>query len=364
MERRERLFSLDVLRGLDMILLVVIGPLIMAADNAWHFSPAFMAQFHHGWEGFTLWDIIMPLFIFMCGAAVPLALTRRLKEGVGVFWRHVLGRVVLLWFLGLLVQGDLVSLNPRTFMPFSNTLQSIAVGYLAAAAVMCVPSRLFGVVVTVLLPIVYSACLAFGGDYTVSGNFAFKVDQWLYRIIFPADHEQLVHPYQYTWYLTSLMFAFMTLCGYQATLVLQTALTKRQKALSLFAYAAALLLVGFAVSPWIPVIKPIFTLSFTALAMGWCVLGLAILYVVNDVLLMRRGWGFVLFFGQCALTAYFVSHFFAPVLRSFSTLVLKGVLPHLGEECRPLAIRVVSIMGVICVMYVWREFKGSKGSRK
>jgi hypothetical protein len=34
----------------------------------------------------------MPLFIFMCGAAVPFALERRLKEGKCVFWRHVLWR--------------------------------------------------------------------------------------------------------------------------------------------------------------------------------------------------------------------------------------------------------------------------------
>ena len=39
-----------------------------------------MAQFRHPWGGFALWDIIMPLFIFMCGAAIPFALTRRLDE--------------------------------------------------------------------------------------------------------------------------------------------------------------------------------------------------------------------------------------------------------------------------------------------
>ena len=89
----ERLFSLDVLRGLDMMLLTVVGPLVCAAQKGWNCFPDwFMRQFNHGWECFTLWDIIMPLFIFMCGAAMPLALERLLKKGGGAFWRHVLAR--------------------------------------------------------------------------------------------------------------------------------------------------------------------------------------------------------------------------------------------------------------------------------
>ena len=76
-----RLFSLDLLRGLDMFLLTVIGPLVIATQTGWKcFPEPFYRQFHHAWEGFVLWDIIMPLFIFMCGAAVPFALRKRLQE--------------------------------------------------------------------------------------------------------------------------------------------------------------------------------------------------------------------------------------------------------------------------------------------
>ena len=60
-----RLFSLDLLRGLDMLLLTVIGPLVHGFNASWKLSDGFMGQFRHGWECFTLWDIIMPLFIFM-----------------------------------------------------------------------------------------------------------------------------------------------------------------------------------------------------------------------------------------------------------------------------------------------------------
>ena len=92
-----RLFSLDLLRGLDMFLLTVIGPLVVEAQASWKCFPrSFYRQFYHGWEGFVLWDVIMPLFIFMCGAAIPFALRKRLQEGPVTFWKHVLGRVALL----------------------------------------------------------------------------------------------------------------------------------------------------------------------------------------------------------------------------------------------------------------------------
>ena len=359
---KERLYSLDLLRGLDMILLTVVGALFRKANAAWHFaSPAVMGQFRHGWECFTLWDIIMPLFIFMCGAAIPFALDRRLQEGKGVFWKHVLGRVALLWFLGMLVQGNLADLDPLTFDPFSNTLQSIAIGYLATAAVMCVPSRTFSVVITVVLALAYTLCLAVGGDYSEFGNFAFKVDHWVRGMILPANHERLVHPYFYTWYLTSLMFAVMTLCGYHATRLLQTSWTKGRKALALFVYAAALFALGFGVSPWIHVIKPIYTLSFTAQAMGWSVLSLAVLYVLSDILMLRRGTGLIIIFGQVALCAYFVSGFFRPVLEAGAQVVLKGVLPHVAEEVRPFVLEVgIVIEKVLVVVFWWRYKRGTR----
>ena len=70
--KTERLYSLDVLRGLDMFLLTVVGPLVMAANKSWGcFPPEFVRQFEHGWLGFRFWVIIQPLFIFMSGAAIP-----------------------------------------------------------------------------------------------------------------------------------------------------------------------------------------------------------------------------------------------------------------------------------------------------
>ena len=123
------------------------------------------------------------------------------------------------------------------------------------------------------------------------------------------------------------MFAAMSLAGFHATEILRGGGGGRQKAVRLLVYGAALEAVGWAVSPWIPVIKPVYTLSFTAQAMGYCVLALAMLYVLTDVFMLRKGFGAVVLFGQCALTAYLAGGFFRPVLAKLADIMTQGY-PH------------------------------------
>jgi len=356
-----RLFSLDALRGLDMILLTVVGPLIMAAQASWNcFSPAFMRQFSHLWGGFTLWDLIMPLFIFMCGSAIPFALDRRLKEGRGIFWRHVLARVALLWIMGGLVQGNWITLDPKMMTPFSNTLQSIAVGYLTVALVMSFGSRALTIVVPIVLAVGYTLALASTGDYSQFGNVAFLVDHAILGAVLPAANRFVAQPSHYTWFLTSAMFAAMAFAGYHATRILQSAWSAWGKAGALLAYGVALLALGLVSEIWIPCIKQIFTLSSAAQAMGWSVLALDVLYVVTDVWKFRKGMAGVLLFGQMALVAYFVSHFFAPVLTSLAHLLGDGILSRLPKSCGAFGIRLLTVIAMTVVMLFWRRIKGSR----
>ena len=60
--------SLDILRGLTLFLLVFFQPVLWALlspiDTDW--SRAVLHHFDHEvWEGFRIWDLVMPLFLFM-----------------------------------------------------------------------------------------------------------------------------------------------------------------------------------------------------------------------------------------------------------------------------------------------------------
>ena len=362
MKKSSRLLSLDILRGLDMLLLTVVGPLFWAVNKAWTMPEAVQLQFKHAWGGFTLWDIIMPLFIFMCGAAIPYALSKRLDDdgwATGAFWRHVFGRFALLWFCGMLVQGHLATLDPMKISPYNNTLQTIAAGYLIAVIVMHFKSRIVRIAAPAVLALAYTLMLHFCGDYSETGNYANIFEMKVLKMLVPEGSAALsIH--NYTWFLTTFMFGAMTLCGMLATDILRADWAPAKRAGILFAYGGGLLALGFAVEPWVPCIKHIFTLSFTAQAMGYSVIALAVLYVLTDILRMRRGTGVLLLYGQFALTAYMVSHFFRPAVKGVVDPVIQGIPHLLGKEhaaWMPLITAVATAIVLTAILAVRRKLK-------
>lgn len=352
---KERLFALDLLRGLDMVLLAAVGTLIRAYDSVWGLPDGFMYHITHHYRGFVFWDLIMPLFIFMCGAATPFALGRRMKDGrpTAEFWKHVAWRVGMLWVLGMVCQGHLLTYDPMKISPYNNTLQTIAVGYLVTAAAMCVPSVRFRQLLPVALALGYTALLAVSGDYSEKGNFAMicelKVLSW---IVPEGSRAYVLH--NHTWFLTSMMYAAMALTGYHATELLRSALTQWQKAKRLAAGGAVLLALGFAAAAVIPVSKPICTLSFTLQAMGWSVLAYAACYVAGDIWKWRRGtWIFILY-GQFALWAY-MAGVFRPAFTKFSEILFGGLSLWIGREPMPFVHAVFYVAAVTGILVLRRR---------
>ena len=78
-EAGKRLESLDALRGFDMFW--IIGGSWIFANLHTIFNSSFtefiQRQLQHvEWEGFRFWDLIMPLFLFIVGAAMPFSFAK------------------------------------------------------------------------------------------------------------------------------------------------------------------------------------------------------------------------------------------------------------------------------------------------
>ena len=74
--RRERLLSLDALRGFDMFWIVGGEELFRAIAKAWPIAPLRELErqlTHSEWEGVTFYDLIFPLFIFIVGVSLVFA---------------------------------------------------------------------------------------------------------------------------------------------------------------------------------------------------------------------------------------------------------------------------------------------------
>ncbi|MBQ9874941.1 MAG: DUF5009 domain-containing protein [Thermoguttaceae bacterium] len=354
----ERLVSLDALRGFDIFLLLMLGivgkfasgpmpGLIEGKSEACvQFWQRFASHFEHvGWEGFTLCDLAMPLFVFMAGAAIPFSLSRYVRgedKRWGRLWLRIIRRVVVLWIFGMAVQGQLLTLQPEKFRLFSNTLQSIAVGYFFSCLAYLYLPKWARFVAFVVLLLAFWACMKFitvggsgetegltewtmnwitargcgGGSYAEGTNLAYWVDcQVLGRTMDYAsvnDAGEVVFRdfYQYTWILSSLTFVATALSGmfggellYSTREKIKSLSSKDSKGRRLARWQACALLVVsgglcflfglfWNAAPegsfvYCPIIKHIWTPSMVLYSSGVSLLLLGLCYAVFDIL---RPW--------------------------------------------------------------------------
>ena len=368
-----RLFCLDLLRGIDMFYLAIGSVVLRELMKLWNVSDATQGFFTtHYWYGFTLYDLIMPLFIFMCGAAVPFSLERRIHNSrnrpfddstirrfpspsISPYWKHVLGRFAMLWVLGMFTQGELQSFDLHRISPYNNTLQTIAFGYLVTAAVVLIRPRWIQLAIPVALTVAYGLIVHFGGDYTKDGNVTMAFELKILNSFLPADNAQTANvvKHGYTWFLPSMMFPVITLAGYFSTKLLQ-----RKKAGWLVVGGWLLVVGGWLLyACGVEMVKHIFTVSFTLQAIGWSALSLALLYVVTDVWKIRRGTGWLLLFGQFALTAYICEAILRGTLKGVWTRFFGGLDRFFPSSWSALIAAIGYSLVVFAVLIVRRRLK-------
>ena len=318
MTENKRLLSLDVLRGIDLFLLVALQPVLVAVLRQLDcgvLNDAVLYQLDHAeWEGLRVWDMIMPLFLFMSGVTMPYSLPKyRTRNGDLKVWVRVLKRFVMLFALGMLVQGNLLALDPERVYIYSNTLQAIAVGYLLTVPMVLYLKPWQQVAALLLLLLVYSFPMHMYGDWSAQGNFAAMVDKTVLgrfrdgSVVAADGSVQFALWYDYTWLWSSLTFcctvSFGSLAGY---LTKNSNVAHPLVAKKLLLMGVLLVALGAFLGIWQPVVKRIWTASFTLYSAGWCYLLLAFFYWWIDVKGHTKGVGWLLCFGCNAITAYLI----------------------------------------------------------
>ncbi|MBS1936056.1 MAG: DUF5009 domain-containing protein, partial [Bacteroidetes bacterium] len=122
----QRLYSLDALRGFDMFW-------IMGAEEIFHaMSKATGSPFwgaianqltHPDWNGFHLYDLIFPLFLFIAGVATPYSVGKELDNGVArkKLLLRVIRRGLILVVLGVIYNNGL-QIRPLSDIRFGSVL--------------------------------------------------------------------------------------------------------------------------------------------------------------------------------------------------------------------------------------------------
>jgi predicted acyltransferase len=340
--------ALDALRGFDMFW-IIGGSVLLRAVAKWigwePFIQLATEQTEHvGWDGFRAYDLIFPLFVFLSGVTLPLALTRRLEQGISrwVLYGRLLRRAVLLVFLGM--APDLFLLDPDRFRPLS-VLGLIGMAYLWAGLVVLqrgVRGQLAwaaGILVGYYLALTFLPVPGVGaGMITPGGHMGGYID----RNLWPGQLYQRV--FDPEGFLNTFPAAALALFGAAAGhLLLANRPSPSGKVAALASWGLGFLALGYTWGMTFPVVKAIWSSTFILVAGGWSLLLLGLFYLVIDVWGFRR-LGFVLVpIGMNAITIYVARSYVK--FDDISPRIFGGLARHAG----PLAGPVVLAAGVLLI---------------
>lgn len=296
-----RLDSLDMLRGLDLFLLVFFQPVLMSfgqqTDFPWMTSILYQFE-HEVWVGFRFWDLVMPLFLFMTGVSLPFSFAKyRDISDRNAVYRKITRRFLLLFLLGMVVQGNLLGLDWEHIYLYNNTLQAIAAGYLIAALLLLHCTVRMQVLGTAVLLLAYWLPMTFAGDFTPEGNFASRLDATILGR-FRDDPT-------YTWIWSSLTFGGTVMLGTFAGQIMKEGKNDRRKTVKRLFVTGLLLIAGGWLWGWqTPIIKRIWSCSMTLLSGGYCFLLMGFFYYWVDYRGHHRGLEWLKIYGMNSITAY------------------------------------------------------------
>ncbi len=322
---QRRLRSLDTYRGLIMISLAFAGfGLAATARNHLKENPAAeiwsQVEFHFThtqWVGCSYWDLVQPSFMFMVGVslAYSYAKRRRLGHSYPRMLSHALWRSIILVLLGIFLTS-----HGRTNWSLMNVLSQIGLGYTFLFLMWRRPFIFQAIVAAVVLVGVWIAYFTFpsfdsqtqidmefgapevgvsaewaqehlagvGKAWHKNANLGHRIDVWLLnQIPRPEPFEFNSGGYQTINFIPSFVTMLIGLmCGE----LLRAKSSAGNKLLILLLAGAAGIGVGMLmdVSGLCPLVKRIWTPSWTLYSTGWCCLILAALYCVVDV--MRLGF--------------------------------------------------------------------------
>lgn len=323
-----RLASLDILRGFDLFMLLFLQPILVSIGRVyqapWYQSVLYQLD-HEVWEGFRCWDLVMPLFLFMVGAAMPFSFAKYRTAGGSRLpvYRRIARRVLLLFLLGLIVQGNLLAFSIESLQIYNNTLQAIAAGYLIASLILLHCSLRWQIVLTAALMIIYSVPMALWGNYDYGQSFAFHVD----RIIL-ADYRGDL---SYTWIWSSLTFGATVMLGALTGELMKNSrqIPRPKIALIITGAGVALIVAGLIAGQFEPIIKRIWTSSMTLFSGGICALLMALTYWWVDICGHTRGLNWLKIYGMNPITAYCLGEVIN--FRSIVHSLTYGLQPRLDD---------------------------------
>lgn len=285
-----RYASVDALRGLTVAAMLLV-------NNPGDWGHVYAPLLHAQWDGYTPTDQVFPMFLFIVGVSIALALMPRRESGVATpaLLRPALWRAARIVGLGLLLHVCAMWATDHEFLRLPGVLQRIGLCFAAAALIaLYLPARAQWIAFAALL-LGYGGLLAAGGSYAPFANIASRFDSALFGAhVYQIDAAGRGHDPE----------GLVSTLGALATTVLGLRAgdwLRRGELRALLVAGALCMLAGIALSYQQPINKNLWTPAYVLWSGGvscWILAGFH--YLID-----RRGWPALgRAFGVNAIAAY------------------------------------------------------------
>lgn len=347
----QRLYSLDALRGFDMFWIMgaggVFGNLAKITGSPVWGSIA-NQLIHPVWNGFAMYDLIFPLFLFMAGVSTPFSIDSQRAKGKSreqLLFR-VIKRGLILVLLGVIYNNGL-KLTPLENIRFPSVLGRIGLAYMFANIIYLYAGKTFqyiwfiGIVIGYWLLLKFTSAPGFAmGDLTMEGNFASFID----RTIIPGRLHKGIHDPEG---LMATIPAISTgLLGiFTGDLLRSEKFTQTRKALLMAIVGIVLMGVAQLWNLDFPINKNLWSSSFVFHVGGISLLFMSFFYYVIDVLGYKKWAFFFKVIGMNSILIYISGVF---INWAYTTNAMFGWLGQLvGEPYN------IVILGVCTIFVQW-----------
>jgi len=309
--KTERYLSLDVLRGMTIALMIVVN-----TPGSWQHI---YAPFRHAeWHGFTVTDLVFPMFLFVVGNAMSFRMGKYSEKGDAAVIRKIFKRAGIIFLLGLLLnlfpfvyrstEGALL-IKDFGAVRIMGVLQRIALCYLIAGLIIHYFKLKGALIWGAAILIFYWLVMWIFGDsaspYSLEGNAALKFDLMIFseRNLYkgfgiPFDPEGL---------LSTLPAVVNIIGGYWAGILIQKQKSLNFKLGLFIAMGIIFILIGLAWDIVFPINKPIWTSSYVVYTIGWSLIVLAALMGIIEKLNFKSWTYFFEVFGKNPLFIFILS---------------------------------------------------------
>lgn len=336
MKKNGRLLSLDILRGFDMSFIMGGEVVLICLAGIFPGMKVLGEQMGHSvWDGFTFYDLIFPLFLFLSGISFPFSMAKQLSMGKskGAISLKVLKRGFILVLLGVVYNG-LLQFDFDT-LRYASVLGRIGLAWMFASLLYIWLKRKWLVLFSAVVLLGYWALLAFvaapdapegASSFSMEGCLVGYVD----RCFLPGTLHNVIHDPEGI--LSTLPAIVTALLGiFTGDFVRSKSVSNEyKKVAAMFGVAIVLLVAGYLWDVLFPINKNLWSSSFVCCAGGWSLLLFAFFYLVIDVI----GWNRLTFplrvIGMNSITIYLAQQFLdfsKPVNTIFS-----GVINLLPQE--------------------------------